>query len=364
MAELGCASHTYTITDRDGGLVSASGILVAVQYNRVLNDSSTAAVSLGVSGPDCCAEMGDIRSWRHRLNIYRGGSFVWSGFVTNVDWKTDRTNVTAVDMIGLLDRRVPHQAFVFTGTDLTEIARQLVDDGLAPDDPGHTTTVIGPAGVLGGRTYEKSVGQTADHLRDLADTGIDFTAIGANVVILPDDFCDVVGRLSDEDLPEGVTVSEDGASLATRQIVAGSQEGTAIGTAGGINPYYGLLEVYTEQTTITDQASADAAAAAKLKASLGVPVFIDTQNVTLAPTAPIGVPALVPGWCVDISTDSTCRTITQRLKITGLQVTEDGGSNETPGQEKVVLQVTATGGNLQVVGFDTATQPATTATGS
>jgi hypothetical protein len=31
------------------------------------------------------------------------------------------------------------------------------------------------------------------------------------------------------------------------------------------------------------------------------------------------------------------------LKITGLQVTEDGGDGDTPGQERVVLQVAAQG---------------------
>lgn len=352
---VGCAAHSYTITDRDGVLVSSSGNLLAVEYNRLLNDASTATVTIGVTGAQCCGELGNLRSWRHVLNLYRGSDFMWSGFITNIDWSFDRAVVTAVDIIGLLDRRVPHQDFDFSDTDITAIAAALVDDGLAPDDPGHTTTVIGPAFVVAGRKYEANVGQTADHLRDLADTGLDFTAVGNNAVILPDDFADVVGRLSDEDLPEGVTVTEDGASLGTRQIVAGSQAGTPIGTAGGVNPYYGLLEIYTEQTTLSDQASADAAAAAKLKATLGVPVFIDTQNVTLAPTAAIDVAKLVPGWCVDISTDSTCRTITQRLKITGLKITEDGGSDAEPGGEHVVLQVAATGDNLQLVGLNTAT---------
>lgn len=358
MGAVGCSTTTYTVTDRDGPVVSASGLLLNVEYNRLLNDSSTAVAVIGVQGSECCRELGNLRSWRHQLNLYRGGTFMWSGFITNIDWQYDRAVITAVDLIGLLDRRVPHQALAFTDTDITEIARQLVDDGLAPDDPGHTTTVIGAAGVVGGRTYEKNVGQTADHLRDLADTGLDFTALGGNVVILPDDFGDVVGRLTDDDLPQGVTVTEDGASLGTRQIVAGSQAGTPVGTAGGVNDYYGLLEIYSEQTTLADQASADAAAAAKLKSSLGVPVYIDTQNVTLSPTAPIDVARLVPGWCVDISTSSTCRTITQRLKITGLKITETGGSDTSPGLEQVVLQVAATGDNLQVIDFDTATTEA------
>lgn len=345
---VGCASHTYTITDRDGGQVAASGVLTDVSYNRLLNDASTASVTIGVSGPDCCAELGNIRSWRHQLNIFRGDDFMWAGYIVNVDWSYDQVVVDATDIIGLMDRRVPHQDFTFTDTDLTEIARQLVEDALEPDDPGHSVTIIGTSGVLGGREYAENIGQTADHLRDLADTGIDFTAVGNNVVILPDDFCDVVGRLADEDLPEGLTVSEDGASLATRQIVAGSESSGAVGVAGGTNSYYGLLEVYTEQTSITDQDAAEAAAAARLAASATVPVFIDTQNITLSPTANVEVRQLVPGWCVDITSDSTCRTITQRLKITGLQISEDGGNGDTPGQERILLQVTATGNELTV----------------
>lgn len=339
---LGCAAHSYTITDRDGGNIASSGTLTNVQYNRLLNDTSTAVVTIGTAAPGCCDQLGGIRAWRHRLNIFRNADLVWSGLVLNVDWTVDDVTVTGVDLFGLLDRRVPHQDFVFEGTDLSVIAEQLIEDGLAPDDPGHEITIMGRALVTGGRTYEQDTGQTADHLRDLADTGIDITVIGSRFIILPDDFCDVVGRLSDDDLPQGLRVTEDGASLATRQIVAGQEEGNIIGSAGGANAYYGLLEVYTEQTTITTNTAATASAQARLTASATVPVFIDTQDVTLAPTANIEFNALAPGWCVDITTDSTCRRVTQRLKITGLKVTE----NAT--QEQIVLQVTATGATLEV----------------
>jgi hypothetical protein len=339
---VGCATHTYVIRDRDGGIVTASGVLTAVSYNRVINDASTAQVVIGVSGASCCAELARVRTWRHHLSIFRGDQFMWDGPITGVDWSFDSVTVNATDIIGLLDRRVPHQDFTFTGTDLTEIARQLIEDGFAPDDPGHTVTVIGAAGVLGGREYDRNIGQTADHLRDLADTGIDFTAVGNNIVLLPDNHCEVVGRLSDEDLPEGVTVTEDGAALATRWIVAGSDESGAVGTAGGSDAYYGLLEVYTEQTSITDQASADAAAVSRLAVS-SASVTIDTQNVTLSPTANVDVLSLVPGWCLVITTSATCRDISQRLKITGLQVSEDGGNGDTPGQERILVQVAASG---------------------
>jgi hypothetical protein len=69
---------------------------------------------------------------------------------------------------------------------------------------------------------------------------------------------------------------------------------------------------------------------------------IETQNITLSPTANVDLASLIPGWCVDITTAITCRELTQRLKITGVSVTEDGGSSNDPGQERVLLQVAAT----------------------
>lgn len=351
---LGCASHTYNITDRGGGHVAASGVLTSVEYNRVINDVSDARVTIAVEGLNCCAELSGIRTWRHWLNIYRDGSFVWSGPIGQVWWTATEVRIAAVDLIGLLERRVVHNLLVYDGAAVASIAADLIRDGLAPDDPGHTVTAVGSTRALGSRTYQPWIGQTADHLRDLSDTGIDFTCVGSNIVILPDEFEDVVGRLADSDLPEGLVVSEDGSALATRQVVAGDEDTGFVGVAGGTNDYYGLLEMYTEQNTLTTLAGVDQAAREKLRGSLAAPVFIDTQDVTLSPTAPVRIEQLVPGWCLDITSAATCREITQRLKITGLSVTETGGGERsgagTPvsGGERVVVQVAAIGNDLVV----------------
>lgn len=339
---LGCATHGYTITDRSGGHVAASGRLTDVRYNRVLNDSSDASVTISVEGLDCCDELGNIRSWRHWLNIFRNGVFVWSGPIVTVTWSRSEVVVNATDLIGLLDRRVVHRQITFDRTPVATIASVLIEDGLRPDDPGHTVTTVAPTIATGGRTYQAWIGQTADHLRDLSETGLDFTAIGQNILLLPDEFGETIGRLSDADLPQGLKVTEDGASLATRQVVAADEDTGFVGVAGGVNDYYGLLEVYTEQNTLKTLSDADQAAQAKLDGSLNVPVFIDTQDVTLAPTAPVIIEQLVPGWCVDITSGQTCREITQRMKITGLAATENGDG------EKLVLQVSATGDDLVV----------------
>lgn len=347
MPQLGCASHSYVVRDRSGGRVSAAGVLTDVEWHRVLDDVSTARVSVA-GGLDCCGDLSAIRTWRHTLELHRGNQFVWAGPITQIEWTREGVTIDAVDIIGLLDRRVPHQNFTFTGTDLNDIARELIEDGFAPDDPGHNVSIIGPANVTGGRQYARGVGQVGDHLRDLADAGIDFTAVGNNIVLLPETFCAVVGRLSDVDMPSGLVIAEDGTALATKWYVGG-QSVAVLGEAGGSDAYYGLLERYIEQTTITDTASATEAAESKLRASSTAPVFIDTQQVTLSPTAPVAVEQLVPGWCIDITSSETCRRITQRLKIVGVDVRETGGNGSSAGQEEVQVQVAASGSESTAV---------------
>ncbi|MDN3056840.1 hypothetical protein PH213_20260 [Streptomyces sp. SRF1] len=342
MAVAGCGTHTARIIDRSGATVSTADVLTEVEWTRLLDDTSTARVVINPDG-NCCERLGRVRSWRHKLMVYRDGEFVWGGPIIQAEWSLGQVEIKAADVLAWLDRRVPHQDIEFGDSDLTDIASWLIEDGFTPDDPGHQVEVIAPAGVRGARQYRRDVGQTGDHLRDLAATGLDYTAVGDIIVLLPETHTASVGRLTDADLPDGLVVAEDGTALATRWIVAGDDEGDVLGEAGGADAYYGLLERYLEQTSIPDDASATAAARSKLRSSLPVPVFIDSQQVTISPQAAVSVPKLVPGWCVDVTSATTCRTITQRLKILGVKVTETGGSGNTPGSESVQLQVAATG---------------------
>lgn len=342
MAIAGCGTHTARIIDRGGGTITDANVLTAVRWQRTLDDTSTARVVIAPEG-DCCERLGHVRAWRHSLAIYRDSTLVWTGPITQVEWRHGLVEIFASDITAWLARRVPHRDMEFANVDLMEIAQALIADGFAPDDPGHQVQVVGPAGVRGSRSYIRDVGQTLDHLLDLSETGIDLTAVGATIVLLPEDHQAVIGRLSDEDFPEGLVVAEDGASLGTRWVVAGDDDGDVLGTAGGAHDYYGLLERYLEQSSIPDDASATAAAAAKLRASLPVPVFLDTQQVTLSPQAAVDVSALVPGWCLDITSAQTCRVISQRLKVVGVTVEEDGGAGDDPGGESVQVQVAVTG---------------------
>ncbi|MER5904326.1 hypothetical protein ABT150_30200 [Streptomyces mirabilis] len=341
MAVAGCGSHSATILDRNGATVTVAQVLTEVEWNRVLDGTSSARALIQPDG-DCCNRLGRIGSWRNRLVIFRDGQYVWDGPITDVTWSLGQVEVTAEDVSVWLDDRVPHQDKTFTNVDLSEIAQWLIEDGYAPDDPGHTVEVIGQAGISGSRSYSAGIGQTGDHLRQLAEAGIDYTVIGSKILLLPETHLVSVGRLSDADMPEGLEVSEDGKSLVTRWIVAGSEESGVVGTDGGTDPYYGLHERYIEMTEIADVTSATQAAQARRRVSSQVPVFIDTQQVTISPLAAIDVPSLVPGWALDVTSASTCRQVSQRLKITGVRVTENGGDDNTPGSESVQVQVAAT----------------------
>jgi hypothetical protein len=324
VAALGCAAdYSAFIADRDGSIITEAAELTEVEWYRLLNDTSTGRVVINPDG-DCCGRIGKVRTWRSYLHIYRNSTYVWGGPILSADWRQGGFEVFAGDILAWLARRVPHETITFTSSDLTDIASWLIRDAFLPDDPGHTVEVLGKSGVTGKRSYSQDIGQTLDHLKDLADTGMDFTAVGNKILLLPDEWSASVGSLTDEDMPEGLVVSEDGTALATRWIVYGSDGSGIKGTAGGAHPYYGLLERSVQQTSIEDNASAEAAARSRLNASLPVPVYIDTQEVTLSPEAAVDVSHLIPGWCVDLSTTATCRNISQRMKISGLHVEVDG----------------------------------------
>lgn len=340
MSVAGCGSHSAVVLDRNGATLAVADVLTECEWNRVL-DGTSSARALIQPDSDCCGRLGRIGSWRSRLVIYRDGQYVWDGPVTDVKWRLGEVEVLAEDLSVWLDDRVPHASRAFTSVDLSEIAEWLIDDGFAPDDPGHVVEIVGKAGVTGSRSYTAGIGQTGDHLRQLAEAGIDYTVIGNKILLLPETFLVSVGRLSDADLPEGLEVGEDGKALVTRWIVEGSDDSGVIGSDGGTDPYYGLHERYIQMTEITDVASATQAAQARRRTTSQVPVFIDTQQVTISPLAAIDVPSLVPGWALDVTSASTCRQVTQRLKITGVRVTENGGDDDTPGSESVQVQVAA-----------------------
>lgn len=321
---LGCGTHTAAVVDRDGQVVTNLDRIVDVTWDRVLNDTSMAHVRVEPTG-SCCDRLAGVRTWRHNLIIWRDGRLVWEGPIARqIRWTTRGAELSAAGITSWLDRRVPHDTVRFRGVDVMDVAEWLIADGFRPDDPGHQVRVVRPAGVPGDRDYERDVGQTLDHLRDLAAAGVDWTEVGRQIVLLPDQFCEQVGSLSDTDFPDGIEIVEDGVEVATRWVVWGeTPDGAPVkGEIGGIDAYYGLLERSVEDRAVPTMEAAVAAARSRLRTSIPAPVFVDSQTATLSPQAPVDLRSLVPGWCVSVATTATCRPVTQTLKLLAVQVTE------------------------------------------
>lgn len=344
---VGCANHTAAILDKDGAVVCLADALVSVEWNRILNETAVARATILPQG-DCCECMGGVRTWRHRLVIWRMGKPVFDGPVVMAEWTVDGVNLTAYDVSAWLDRRLPHSDMDFASTDLTTIAQALIADAVLPDDPGIVTEIVAPSLIFGDRAYRIDVDRCLDHLRDLSDTGMDWSVAGGRILLFGAGFASSIGSLSDSDFPQGLRVIEDGASLVSRWVLWGAVEqprdasgrfvsgaATADGiksVAGGIHDYYGLLEGVHDSlavqdegaASVLDQTSADAATSSLLASSLPAPVFIDTGAGPLSPNAAVDVADIIPGYCLQVSSTATCRSVTATQKIYELHVTDDG----------------------------------------
>lgn len=331
---LGCdASYEVHVIDRGGAILAVLTDLAAVEWYRVMNATSPCRVE-AVANADCCAALGQIRSWRHSIAVYRDGEFQWDGPITSVSWRQGTCTINAGDITAWLARRTPHERLIFGSINTVDIAAALIRDGYNPDDPGHDVQILGRATVQGSRTYHRGIGQTLDWLTDLSDSGgLDFTAVGRTIYVMPDEFAPPVGTVTDDDMPEGLVVTEDGSQLATWWHVYGQDGSGVYGEFGIIDPYYGLLEQSVQDTNIPDNLSAVNAARGLVQSSRDVSVYIDTQNVTLSPDTQVQLQHLVPGWSLDMVSEATCRRVAQRLKITGLHVLADGSG------ERIQVQV-------------------------
>lgn len=345
MATAGCGSHEAAIYDRGGALLAHADVLTQIEWSRTLNDVSAARVVIQ-PGADCCQKLQHVRSWRNKIVIWRDGSLVWEGPIVRVRWSLAEIELQCADIAAWLGVRLPHQTITFGDSDLVDIAAWLIEDAFRPDDPGHTVDIVAPSRVRGRRDYFEDSDSVLEHMKDLAETGLDWTAVGSTIVLLPEDHLVSVGTLTDADLPEGLTVTEDGEALATRWVVFGQddqggqdddREGdpppSVKGEASGRAPYYGLIERAVEENSIKTSADAAAAARSRLRGSKPAPIYIDSDRVTLSPDAPVEVARLVPGWCVDVVTTETCRPISARMKIQAVTVSEGGSGGGQRGGE-------------------------------
>lgn len=330
---LGCAAnYEVSITYRGGSQPLGVFEPEVLVWGRVQDDYSEARIDLPAS---CCGKLEQVRSWSHEVHISRDGEEVWCGPVVVPSNCRSGNVIIARDMLWWLNRRVIHEDHVSAAQGAVSIARDLIVDGFAPDDPNVLDYLdTAGVGVVSDREYLANSKYVLDALKDLAKGGIDFTAIGRRIVVRPQGTS--LGRtalLNCEHFRGDVCASDNGLQAATKAIITG-EEGIS-GEAGGVDPYFGLVEVLHNDTTITSATTAADQARAIVAAGNPPPVLVQPpDSAALSPDAPVCMSELVPGVTVPVVLDCVCRPIAQDLRLSKLSVRWDS----TGEQVGVLLQ--------------------------
>lgn len=339
-------------------------------WERVLDDYSEARVNFRpAKGDQCCGKLKPVFDregnllepgvwpWAHELALYRDGELVWQGPVFSMDEKvmpdesTDSIQIVARDFIAWLDRRVVHNDIWMNnnpanqpaGTyDLVDIAEEIVRDAFEPDDPGvlaHLVTI--PSQKMGKRTVRHWEARSGEELRDIARAGLDFTSVGRTILIKGarrDENQNTI-TLRAKDFQSGIEIRIVGSEAATAGIAVG---GVPTGdnpdvpvedvppakayyfdpVRGAVDPFFGLVENWTQQEGVLDQGFLEWIARQKIAEGYPPPQTLSVPaDSGLSPTAPVSIHHLVPSTYFAIAIEGTCRALRQYMRLSHLRVT-------------------------------------------
>lgn len=330
------------MTDRCGErtIVELDGI-TDLSWGRVIDDSSDASVTVSIGGDTttaCCQALGDVRSWAHGLQILRDDELVWEGPIVGINYSYDDVTISARDVTAWLDVRTTHSRIEYLTEegngpqDLSWIASSIMISALGVDDPCVLRwRWIEPSGVLTDFELDPDEEIAGDAIRELARAGLDYTTLGRRIFVGPD-INDIFHRdppyphLVDEHFTSSPVIDEAGIEAATRWIVHGDE---VTGTAGGIDPFYGLIEQIAREDRIESQSLVNAAARSRVDATNPPPVYADlTGGSGLTPEAPVCINELIPGRLLDLTARRLCREVSQTMRLVAVDVSYPGGGTE------------------------------------
>lgn len=339
MSKLGCGEWHAYLQCRGGGVLTELPF-VALNMGRRLDDVSEASVTITraklngwtqAARDRCCGYLAELNPWEHELALWRGDHEAWVGPVLQPQWGTNAIRIPARDLFQWFARRLLEHDRNFVGEDLADIFYRYVIDALTRDPTPNISVTTTPTGVTGDRSIVAGTFRRADdELRELARTGVDFTALGRTILVggREVDTPPIGPLLVEHFADDGPTSTLDGLDAASEAVVVGAAGATPgnpiMGRAGGIDTRMGLVQDVSSESSIKDNASAQAAAETRHDWLAEAPEFITGQ---LTADAPIGFDELVPGAQADLRLALLCRDIVgiYRLQDMATTVAASGG---------------------------------------
>ena len=352
---LGCLRHSAFLADRGGQrLLGQLTPTEMVRWERKRDDISTATVHIPTRSAECDVLLGVMAVGRHELVIYRGEERVWEGPITHATFRGERVEIEARDVMHYVYRTAMKAEYnnaypnIVTCVQRADhIIRQELARKEALDPPVNVLPYLTAWNRTGdARTTAhtlKYASSVFDHVDGLAArAGLDYTVVGRAIHLF--DVDTNIGQappVGASDFIGEVLITEYGMELAT---FAAINDGAGhAGTAGGVHPFYGLVEVvhaaYDENTgepteegdepTVAEMASQ---AQRVLAGAVPTPLVVRVPDgSTVNPTGSLSMRDLFPGVRIPLLGNLPGRTFSQMQKLDHVRFEETGGSGVAEG---------------------------------
>lgn len=293
-------------------------------FNRTLDGTSTADVLMTVetrAAQMCCEALADVGGgWGcMELELSRDAGICWAGPVTVTAWQYGALSLKAEDLTAWWRRR-PIGDLNITA-DLATIFLAVHNLAMAEDPITGFTVAPTPTGVSANRVVvAKDDKFASDIIDELARTGIDYTAVGRDVLVgggtIP---AAPILNITDADwIGTGPTVEWAGDLYASRVIVHGGNSLRAVAQLAADKRPCGLVTRVFEEPTILDMTSLQAAANVRLAALSNPWRVTPSGNDRLKCGTAVDFAQLIPGARVRVVTNAACNPIQADFRLTGV----------------------------------------------
>lgn len=337
---LGRGVHHAQVRTRGGESIVADLDWSSLRYGRRLDDMSDAEVV--VTGDDLSSLAG-IDAWQHELVIYRGDgpTPAWAGPLNLPPRLTvESATIRARDGFAWFERRPLLSDLAFYNTDLADIFEAVAEAALVRDPSPGITVAARRTGIVGDRVIVGAQRRrAADELRELADTGVDWTFVGRSMLVGGEEVpTEVAFPLTDADIEDPTIDPAEPATMVSAVGANGGEAGTPlVADAGGVDSARGLVHVVVNAPGIQDMGSLQVHADAQLRILREAQDFF---SATLTERAGVAMGDLVPGARVSVAVGQLARELVADLRLTSVTVQAqqtDEGEREQVGVELAPL---------------------------